>query len=90
MKTLHRDQLRLKDAQISDQNSTIKSLRAKLKTVEKLEANLQAKLFNFQQQTIANLAKKDHKKESVEIREKKKMRERIENEVTALCRILSS
>ena len=68
MKTLHKDQLRLKDARISDQNSTIKSLRTKLKTVEKSEANLQAKFFNFQQQSIATLAKKEHKKELIEIR----------------------
>ena len=72
MKTLRRDQLRLKDALISDQNATIKSLRAKLKIVEKLETSLQAKLFNFQQQSIATLAKKEHKKELVEIREKSK------------------
>ena len=49
MKTLHQDQLRMKDARISVQNSTVKSLRAKLKTVKKSQANLQAKLFNFQQ-----------------------------------------
>ena len=86
MKTLHRDQLRLKNTRIFDQNSTIKSIRAKLKTVEKSETSLQAKLFNFQQQSIATLAKKDHKKELIEIREKskkeseeKKMRLKIEN-----------
>ena len=84
--TLHMDQLRLKDAWISDQNSTIKSLRTKQKTVEKSEANLQAKLFNFQQQSITTFAKKEHKKELIEIRdekkkesEEKKMGERIEN-----------
>ena len=63
IKTLHKDQLRLKDARISNQDSTIKSLRAKLKAVEKSEASLQAKLFNFQQQSIATLTKKKHKKE---------------------------
>ena len=68
-----------------DLNSAVKSLRAKLKTVEKSEANLQAKVFNFQQQS-PTLAKKDHKKELIEIREKnkkerenKRMREKIEN-----------
>ena len=86
IKTLHKDQLHLKDARISDLNSTIESLRAKLKNVEKSEANLQAKLFNFQQQSIATVAKKDHKKELIEIKEKnkkesedRKMREKIEN-----------
>lgn len=53
IKTLHKDQLRLKNARIL--NSTINSLRAKLKTVKKSEANLQASLFNFQQQSIANV-----------------------------------
>ena len=84
--TLHMDQLRLKDAWISDQNSTIKSLRTKQKTVEKSEANLQAKLFNFQQQSITTFAEKEHKKGLIEIRdekkkesEEKKMGERIEN-----------
>ena len=72
MKTLHKDQLHLKDARISDQNLTIKSLRVKLKTVKKSETSLQAKLFKFQQQSIATLAKKEHKKELIEIREKSK------------------
>ena len=86
IKILHKDQLRLKDARITDLNSTIKSLRVKLKTVEKTEANLQAKLFNFQQHSIATLAKREHKKELIEIREKnkkeseeKKMREKMDN-----------
>ena len=39
MKTLHRDQLRLNDDWISDQISTIKSLRAKLKWKKKMEEN---------------------------------------------------
>ena len=70
MKTIPRDKLCLNGACISDQNSTIKSLRAKLKTVKKSETSPQAKLFNFQQQSIATLAKKELKKELIEIREK--------------------
>ena len=87
MKTLHKDQLRLKDTRISDQDSTIKSLKVKLKSVEKSEASLQAKLINFQQQSIVTLAKKEHKKELIEIREKnkkvneeKRMRDKLNNE----------
>ena len=61
-KTLHKDQLQLKDARIPDQDSTIKSLRVKLKSVEKSEASPQAKLINFQQQSIATLARRSIKK----------------------------
>ncbi len=42
LKILHKDQLKLKDARIADLNSTIKSLKTKITTLEKSEAKLQS------------------------------------------------
>ena len=63
----------MKDARIADHNSTTKSLKGNITTLEKLKAKLQAKFVDFQRQSSANIAKLEHKKELFHIKEQKKM-----------------
>ena len=72
LKTLHKDQLKLKDARIADLNSTIKSLKTKITTLEKSEAKLQSNFVDFQRQSSTNMAKLEHRKELFHIKEQKK------------------
>jgi len=72
LKILHKEQLRLNTSRISDQNSTIKSLQRKITALEKSEAKTSARFAEFQRQSVSNIAKLEHKKELIEIKEKKK------------------
>lgn len=71
-KVLHKDQLRIKEGLITDQNSTIKSLKSKVKTLENSLEKLNSKFSDFQRQSVSNIAKLEHKKELIEIKEKQK------------------
>ena len=72
IKTLHRDQIRMKDARISKLNSTIKSLKTIVNGLEKSLDRLQFKFMNFQRQSATNITKLQHKKELIEIKDQKK------------------
>ena len=85
LKILQTDQLKLKDARIADYNSTIKSLKAKISTLEKLEAKLQANFVNFQSQSSANMAKWEHRKELSRIKEQKKKDMENKKKMEKIC-----
>ena len=72
LKILHKEQLRLNTARLSDQNSTIKSLQRKISALEKSEAKITTQFAEFQRQSVSNIAKLEQKKELIEIKEKKK------------------
>ena len=55
-KALHKDQLQIKEVLISDQNSTIKSLNAKIINLEKTTEKLNSKFVNYQHQSASNSA----------------------------------
>ena len=67
---LHKDQLRIKDVLIIDQNSTIKSLNVIIINLEKIIKKLSSKFVDYQLQSASNLAKLEWKKELIEIKEK--------------------
>ena len=71
-KAQHKDQLRIKEILISDQNSTIKSLNAKIINLEKTVEKLNSKFVDYQHQSASNLAKLECKKELIVIKEKQK------------------
>ena len=62
IKTLHRDQIRMKDGRISELNATTKSLKTKVNGMEKSLERLQSKFATFQHQSATNIAKLQHKK----------------------------
>ena len=68
LKILHKEQLRLNTARLSDQNSTIKSLQRKISALEKSEAKITTQFAEFQRQSVLNIAKLEHKKELIEIK----------------------
>ena len=70
IKELHKDQLQIKEGLISDQNLAIKSLKSKVKTLENSLEKLNSKFSDFQLQSVSNIAKLEHKKELIEIKEK--------------------
>lgn len=71
-KAQHKNQLRIKEILISDQNSTIKSLNAKIINLEKTVEKLNSKFVDYQHQSASNLAKLECKKELIVIKEKQK------------------
>ena len=62
----------MKDGRISELNATIKSLKAKINGLEKSLERLQSKFTNFQRQSATDIAKLQHKKELIEIKDKKR------------------
>ena len=69
---LHKDQVRMKDGRISELNATIKSLNTKITGLEKSLEGLQSKFTNFQRKSATDMAKLQHKKELIEIKDKKR------------------
>ena len=61
LKILHKEQLRLNTARLSDQNSTIKSLQRKISALEKSEAKITTQFVEFQCQSVSNIAKLENK-----------------------------
>ena len=80
LKILHKEQLRLNTARLSDQNLTIKSLQRKTSALEKSEAKITTQFAEFKHQSVSNIAKLEHKKELIEIKEKKKKERMNEKE----------
>ena len=72
LKILHKEQLRLNTARLSDQNLTIKSLQRQISALEKSEAKITTQFAEFQRQSVSNIAKLEHKKELIEIKDQKK------------------
>ena len=62
IKALHKDQIQMKDVRISELNSTIKSIKTKLKGQKKSLEKLHSKVADFQCQSATNIAKLEHKK----------------------------
>ena len=67
-KLLHKDQLQLKETQIVDQNSTIKSMKAKIRQLEKTLSTLESKFATFQCKAASNIAKLENKRELFEVK----------------------
>ena len=63
-RTLHREQIQMKDVRISDQQATIKSLNSKINTLEKSLSKLKSQFNDFQRQSAVNLAKLSHQKKN--------------------------
>jgi len=72
IKVLHKDQIRMKDVRISELNATIKSMKTKLKDQEKSLEKVNSKFVAFQRQSATSMAKLEHKKELMEIKDHKK------------------
>ena len=72
VKALHRGQVRMKDGRLTELNATIKSLNAKINCLEKSLESLQSKFTNFQRKSATDMAKLQHTKELIEIKDKKK------------------
>ena len=72
IKTLHRDQIQMKDGRITKLNSTIKSLKTKINGLEKSLDRIQSKFANFQRQSATDIAKLQHKNELIGIKDQKK------------------
>ena len=63
----------MKDSRISELNATIKSLnQTKINGLEKSLERLQSKFATFQRQAAIDIAKLQHKKELIEIKDQKK------------------
>ena len=62
----------MKDGRISGLNATIKSLNTKINGLEKSLERLQSKFATFQCQSATDIAKLQHKKELIEIKDQKK------------------
>ena len=70
LKILHKEQLRLNTARLSDQNLTIKSLQRKISALGKSEAKIATQFAEFQRQSVSNIAKLEQKKELTFVLEK--------------------
>ena len=62
----------MKDGRITELNATIKSLNTKINGLEKSLESLQSKFTNFQRKSATDIAKLQHKKELIEIKDRKK------------------
>ena len=71
-KTLHKEQIQMKDGRISDQQATIKSQKSKINNLEKSLSKLQSQFNDFQRQSALDIAKVSRQKELIEIRDNKK------------------
>ena len=71
-KVLHRDQLRMKDARIVELNSTIKTMKAKIRQLEKTLASTESKFTAYQRKAASNIAKLENKRELFEVKEQAK------------------
>ncbi len=60
----------MKDSRIIEQNSTIKTLKNKVNTLEKSLAKLNSKFTIFQCKSVTNIVHLEHKKELIEIKDK--------------------
>ena len=72
IKVLHKDLIWNKDVRISELNATIKSKKTKLKGHEKSLEKFNSKFAGFQRQSANSMAKLEHKKEPMEIKDQKK------------------
>ena len=71
-KTLHKEQLHMKDARIAEQNSTIKTMKAKVRQLEKSLTSVESKFTAFQRKAASNIAKLGNKRELFEVKEQAK------------------
>ena len=65
-KTLHKDQIWMKDVRISELILTIKSMKTKLKGQDKSQDKFLSKFAVLQRQSAINIAKLDHKRDLME------------------------
>ena len=84
-RTLHREQIQMKDGRISDQQATIRSQNSKTNTLKKSLSKLQLQFNDFQHQSAVDLVKLSRQKELVEIRDKKKKSNEESKRKTKAC-----